>query len=838
VAATDGESIDSWVEALARRHQITPRAMLPALGLNPSAWRVSQLVCGLDPQVLRRAEQLAGLEPGRLDDAVGDRIAPAGWLPSNGSRFCPECLADSAGRWQLRWRLSWVFACARHQSLLRDRCPACGGLQRTRVAGGQPFPPATCTRQPGKHRCGADLTAPGSGAAAAALLAAQQWIDALITDLTSDAAHADPDRPALAGSVLADLPAVSSWLLRHLADGDLDGFGDQVVASWQAHQALITEQAASRDACWLPDAPLTAALAAKTRVMLGPDDDAAIGTIAAVLARVPNKARHPPPGMPTNCWKQLTSSFPNRFLRAADQDLKAGDRLRLRSLTPRARPTVAPARSRTRFVPQLLWPDWTSRMLPPTGMLSELFRAVLSVCLLLPGEPTRGLGTIAARLNPRLAGVHITRTLQTILDASDTQVLVAICRLADYLDDPGGAIDYQRRRDLVPAESITWDTWRALSLRARAHPGENDGQGRHLHAQRHLHQLLTGADLADPAHTLAFRTSSDRIRYLEFTASLTTPLRLSLRDHAHTVLDRLGIDEPLTWSPPPECCHGLTLPGLAPDELDLHAIRRIIIDEGRTPRDAADQLQTNIDHIRLALEHIERPTRQWGHASLPQAWQRHQKAAELLTRDFFEREYLSGGKSLRDIATETGLNRALISRFARDAGIPLAKGKTPLHIDPTWLREAYLDRKRTTAQIAAELGTSALTVQKALRHHGIPLRAAGVRSHPHMLIALGDHIPQDIRSAVHGNLRGWHRLHRFHAAMQFPSLGSAASHLGAHINTLIQQFHRLESDIGGQLFHRGAPGQPQQPTERGRALLQALEQDEIHALITEAVNRG
>jgi hypothetical protein len=38
------------------------------------------------------------------------------WL----SRFCPECLVESDGRWQLQWRLGWTFACFRHNSLLSD----------------------------------------------------------------------------------------------------------------------------------------------------------------------------------------------------------------------------------------------------------------------------------------------------------------------------------------------------------------------------------------------------------------------------------------------------------------------------------------------------------------------------------------------------------------------------------------------------------------------------------------------------------------------------------------------------------------------------------------------
>ncbi|WP_374227332.1 TniQ family protein [Streptomyces sp. AC512_CC834] len=42
-----------------------------------------------------------------------------------GSRFCPACLEETGGRWQVTWRLGWSFACIRHHVLLADRCPAC-----------------------------------------------------------------------------------------------------------------------------------------------------------------------------------------------------------------------------------------------------------------------------------------------------------------------------------------------------------------------------------------------------------------------------------------------------------------------------------------------------------------------------------------------------------------------------------------------------------------------------------------------------------------------------------------------------------------------------------------
>src|SRR5438309_479081 len=54
------------------------------------------------------------------------RRAPARVARQTGSRFCPACLRDTDGRWLLRWRLPWAFACPVHAHLLVDVCPGCG----------------------------------------------------------------------------------------------------------------------------------------------------------------------------------------------------------------------------------------------------------------------------------------------------------------------------------------------------------------------------------------------------------------------------------------------------------------------------------------------------------------------------------------------------------------------------------------------------------------------------------------------------------------------------------------------------------------------------------------
>src|SRR6266702_1749613 len=181
--------------------------------------------------------------------------------------------------------------------------------------------------------------------------------------------------------------------------------------------------------------------------------------------------------------------------------------------------------------------------------------------------------------------------------------------------------------------------------------------------------------------------------------------------------------------------------------------------------------------IRYALERVPRPARHWGKAAAPVVQQWRQRAGQVLTREFFEREYLQGGKTLRELQAQTGFPRKCLAERAREHQIPV---DGTARIDPGWLREQYLARRRSYTDIAAELGVIDMTVIAAARRHGIPSRPQGVHSRPEMLTKLPGNVPRDIRRAVEGGLKGWHRLRRFQIAMTYPTIQAAATHLRTH----------------------------------------------------------
>ncbi len=770
--------------------------LLPALG-----WQVPNapggLVVKVPGGVLRRMERQAGLAPGRLDDAVLDRYLPLGPVRRRGTRYCPCCLAGPGGRWLLAWRLPWTFACTRHRVLLCDDCPGCGRMPREYAGAAGLNPPGSCSSSITHGRCcGTDLTAvpaqrlePGSR-----LLAAQKWIATLLT-------------AAAPAQQLADLGIVAGWLAR---------------------QSPATREQPGR----FPPASAvrTAGLAAQAMTLLGGEDQDAISAIRRLLRHQPGHRLVRPAGLTPQQWKRLSGPARGRFLRALDPSLSAADRLRHSSATPLARIPDASAGAlagRARKIPQLLWPEWAIRLTPPEGFRPEPFRSTIAACLLVPGNPARSIRQVITGLHAYRSSFAIGAVLRELAGQGHGPVLAAASYLAGYLDACGSPVDYQRRREAIAPDMITPGQWRELCYQASAHPG---GGRRLHHARRYLYQLLTGADLDDPRHALAFRSPGDRARYHEFADTLTTPLRAALHAHATRYLAGLGINEPLTWQPPAECCAGLALPGRDPDDIDLRAVSQLAV-TGKLPAgEVAARLGTSIGHIRYALERVPRPARHWGKAAAPVVQQWRQRAGQVLTREFFEREYLQGGKTLRELQAQTGFPRKFLAERAREHQIPV---DGTARTDPGWLREQYLARRRSYTDIAAELGVIDMTVIAAARRHGIPSRPQGVHSRPEMLTKLPGNVPRDIRRAVEGGLKGWHRLRRFQIAMTYPTIQAAATHLRTHQSALIHQFRRLERDIGTALYQPSAPCQPMRPTRRGTALLTAIARPDIQALATE-----
>jgi TniQ protein/regulatory helix-turn-helix LysR family protein len=850
VAIRDGEALDSWLEVLARRSSMAVSQLLLALGLPPTAIHAHHaLVEGLTPPALRRIERQTGLPTGRLDTAVFECYTALGWPMLDGSRWCPACLTETGGRWPLRWRLPWMFACRRHQVLLGDRCPTCGLAPRRRLGAAAGLQPAaSCPNLIRRGQlCATDLrTQPARLLPVDDPLATQRWIEqrlvivesAIGTSRTSESGIDEAGDPITA---LRDLHAVGQWRRVQSSLEDYQQLGQEAVEAFTAYlarqrggrrpgQHAFTDSLLVGITATFAMALLTATRAedilTRLRPLTVPPPGANEATPRARATRLGHYYQ----------WRTVSPAAQARFLTALDPHLQPVDRLRYRSCgrTPRLPRSDHQVLDRGRHIPQLLWPEWSVRFTPsPRCAPPDAFRAALSVCLLIPGRFEKNEPKTAAELcafRPRHASVILRR----LVTQSGDGVLTAICLLADYLDAHGAPIDYQLRRTLITEHVLTEQQWKQLCQHTQTHPGKGQSRrgpsSRYCLARRYLFQLLTGADLNDTRHALAYRGPGDRARHLNAVQKMSTPLRNALHGHAARHLNNLGIDEPVSWAPPASVCAELKLPGRDPDDLDVEHLQRLIIDHDRSLCDAARELNTTLEHVRLVIERVQRDPEPWA-ARLAQA-QRHRKEQRRaqLTREFFEREVGQAAKSRTQLRDETGIPINDLTRYAKQVGVALV-GRHPIGIDPTWLADQYINRRRSFPDIAKEVGASPQTLADTARRHGIPVRSPGIQSHPDMITKLDPSLPTDIRRAVEGQLHGWQRLRRFQQAMAYRSITAASKDLHVDASTFASQFNRLEHDIGGRLLHRSTPTQRQRLTPRGTRLLAALDDPRARELL-------
>ena len=181
----DGEALDSWLDAICRQLGSTWGDFAEAVGLPPRhrgvqtpAWltrltetEAAQLnaATGLSIEALH-SMTLARLDGTGLRFRAGtrtlDRSFP--WSRCRFSRYCPRCLRENGGRWQLFWRSGWAFACVEHRCLLVDECPTCAHRLRGHVGRAELVPDGQRCSHPAAHakgrtpqRCGTELaTAP------------------------------------------------------------------------------------------------------------------------------------------------------------------------------------------------------------------------------------------------------------------------------------------------------------------------------------------------------------------------------------------------------------------------------------------------------------------------------------------------------------------------------------------------------------------------------------------------------------------------------------------------------------------------------------------------------
>jgi hypothetical protein len=747
-----GESFDSWLETYAARLQVSISDLGAAFGLPALAAgaairvlltgavtdahrnRISYAT-GVDLSVLDGMFHRPGTSSRPIADTPSNMAVRHAFVPTTGSRFCPDCLADNGDRFPLAWRLSWSFFCLHHDRLLASTCPECHRPPRVRLAISNLRQPGRCRTRlrrdgPGQPvtSCGADLTATPPGPIEPTRARAAQLIinDQLQLINGHDADSVEHQRAA---DNLTDLSAITWHLSRCRVTAGASGDHPDTVRANAFISAVDLLGAVDTH----PD-PLTG-------LVHRPGS-------AARLPAVPHS------------WRMASPNLRARIAHRRDDRLSSTERLRhattLRAPAPPPRPgSVDPARSRADHLPDQLWPSWALRLIDDDRADHAAFRRAAVVALLIPHSDLT-LDQIASLAGGHLSGEAV-ETHMTILakTRNGRTALRIITELALALDQHPVPIDYRRRRQLAATtDLIDMTSWRQLTRRCHHVSGANR---RLRYARRYLYEVLTAGSLsiAPAPYTLRAPARDD---YHDFVFGLPASLVDALAEHAISLLTHAGItDEPLQWQPPTSWVTVTAWPGTEPDQTDPAPLHEAL-QQGHPVGLIARNHGISTEHLRYLIRRHPVPGRS---SRMPR----------------------SG--TLVPLHTTT-------ERIAN-----------ALYVDLGWLREQYLTRHRSLADLAAEIGSSLTNLARFAKQQGIPLRPPGGGADylGDIPVAARTDLPGLLRDALRGH-HGRQRVERFLLLAQTNNQSRAAEQLGITPSVLTEQLALLEQRCGGPLFNR------------------------------------
>jgi len=765
------EPLDSWVEFMAHSYGATVGEMARALGLidadgvpragpqSARAWSTA-----LEPQQLLNLERTTG-RPGdeflamtRTTFAANAiRLTPQGRIsascPSTGvaARYCPECLADSGGRWRLSWQFPFGFACLRHRRLLVDVCPKCG--QPPRLIG-HPLTlvpvPGYCHNRPVKRapqiraRCGADLTASSELAAAhPEMREAQRMILRVVaTGIGEFGIYADA-RPSTI-QVLSDMLLLSRAGRQALVDGER--------FEWMPANLTEVSQITShrRDG----------------RVDLRPGTarEVALGnTIAFEALREGERITDLLRGRVSVHTALDHYSPPLR-----DHVSRALGRTRRPTATLQAvtMPGMDPA-ERAAKLPAVLWHEWTAR-LAPRRLDAEIAGGALAAAVVFVGTRLTH-GSAIKLLDPVAQSRQVSHVMRSLgRNAPEAETIRAIARLAAHLDETPTPIDFARRRVVDYSGILPRGGWHEICRTANVLPG---GDRRWQAARAHVYALLSGNRVARApfSREVGFPSFAEVCSFRE---GLPETVSRALNDTAAAFLEARRIDEPVSWMPNLELAGvivdvatsgGGEWPQARPARAAVKSTRAVAAySAGRSVREIA------VEHG-VARQTVSRVLEDAGVEA-----HRGRRRADIDV-DWLRRRYVDERHTIPEIAAEVGVTMTTINRHLEAAGIPRrARGSasraSAIRVDPragdspllrrillgqdaTQRAERFLivTRHATMTAAATELGVTLSILANQIRRIGVdaggPLIERAFRGQPLALTKLGAEVSRELKRA-------------------------------------------------------------------------------------------
>lgn len=687
-----GESLESWLQALAHRHLAQWGDLLSALlqlpdrseGPSPLVRFSHRLAVSVTDDEAASIADATGVPAADIHamtlchyagraigiDRITGRYKPFPWGRVRGSRYCPQCLADTEGRWQLSWRLGWTFVCEKHQCLLLDRCPQCQQVQRFRPTPTALIPKlGTCTGAalPNDAHPRPSCTALLSDQRTRTLahehpaIHAQHRINDIIEQSIADFGvyRTSPQRGEAA------LTDIRSLARRILSEPEAPALNQLVPADIvSAHRAVRRSRTAARqppgaqaptDACTaaagvigalaILDCENVEVAADRLRLLMSGVRDHGTVIVAGTLTREPK----------TPVLRAIELSALSAGMGAARQlNYRVG-----------ASPFHASARAKdslsqaafARRLPTMLWPDWSLRFVPP-HYSQKVARPALSAAVLITASRQRlshALAALDSSQGEQAADVLL-RSLSR--EPNWIDIRSAIIALHDHLVEHQPPIDYARRRKLSYRNLLTPQQWQRICETTRTTARDS----RINTIRYYLYEQISGMPGSAAHQPWSNNGVARSARF--FPRQLTPELAAALDQRARDFLTARHItDEPVTWSPDLALITGLALPGISALETDIAELHRLIREEDISINAAAECLDVPADYVRHLLSTSPAP-------ATGRFWGRYRPSAqELLPRDELYRRYEVEHQSLSAIGDDVGYTAHTIATLLRHYGI-------------------------------------------------------------------------------------------------------------------------------------------------------------------------
>ncbi|MBN3511535.1 TniQ family protein [Mycolicibacterium septicum] len=561
VQPLEGESIDSWLEASARAMggtvgTLAAAAKLPAtarppwlMWLQPAQAQLLAAATGV-PRESIEAMTLSKYDGAALRlDSESHRLDPNfpfGALSR--SRFCPACLRETGGRWQLRWRLGWSFACVKHNCLLVDVCPECGRHQRSTQYYRRSPSPAAC-------RCGHPLVAVSTvrWSVNEPFSWAQRTVDGFIDRGANDFGVFQV-YPQPMNEAMAAVRSLANRLLNYAADRKFTITAIEDEATGRDTLIFLSDRARETLNNKAPQRALDVAVSAT--VALAVLEDTSIG-ICGDAARwfIAGQNATTGPAEIRSCARdnEISAAI---ALKARSAEM--GPELQLRYRTATTMP-YAPSlgqkgiEKKAARLPAAIWPEWASVLL--SGRRKTLvLRETLTCATLLVGATIRPFVAV------RLLGASESHSVlnQRLWALCDTpyweSTQEGLVRLSDFLERRGGRINYERRRRLDYSSLLNGESWQQ-----QTEEGTNSllAESSVVAARCYLIERISGSlRLALLSHP-ELDTKSLTTLVAAFRAGLTPHMVAALDERALSFLVERGVNEPVYWHPPLKLLDGL-----------------------------------------------------------------------------------------------------------------------------------------------------------------------------------------------------------------------------------------------------------------------------------------